>query len=277
MDTELSIDDNELARMGEFVEACAWEDYYLAAPEYIQWEQGLHIDHLGSALVLSLTRSDDPFYSRVLGLGLVEPVEEWMIDELMEYIFDTGTKYFTVHICPQTQPDDVHDWLRWRGFWQADRHAKFIYDNPHPKLYTGDLRIELTGADYADAFAFVTTQAFGIQDYIFPWMKACVGRPNWYHYTAWDDYQPIAAGALYVCGEIGWLGHGSTLPSHRRRGAQAAILSRRLEDGLAAGCKWFISDTKEDTPEDPSPSYRNMLRNGFKLAYYRWNYQFQAY
>jgi hypothetical protein len=268
---------HEQALMAEFVEACAWEDHFLAAPEYISWEQGLHIDRLGSAIVLSLTRSDDPFFNRVLGLGLVEPVTESMLDELMEFIFGSGTRCFSVHISPDCFPQEVHDWLRWRGFWEQEPHAKFLRDARPPADSQTDLRVELTGSDYADAFAFVTTQAFGLNDYIFPWMKACVGRPNWYHYVAWDGEHPAAAGALYKCDEVGWLGHGSTLPGYRRRGAQAAILSRRIRDGIELGCKWFITDTDVDSPQKPNPSYRNMFRSGFKLVYVRRNYLFQAY
>jgi hypothetical protein len=268
---------NELARMGEFTEGCVWEDHYLAAPEYIGWEQGLHIDHLGSAIVLSLPRSEDPFYNRVIGLGLVEPVNEEMLDELTAYIFDTGTRFFIVHISPSVQPPEIHDWLRWRGFWLHNQFAKFYRDNQPPLENNTDLRIELTGPDYADAFAYVVTQTFGVPEYMYPWMKAVVGRPNWYHYVAWDGEEPAAAGAMYIRDKIGWLGHGSTLPAFRRRGAQGAILSRRIQDGINLGCEWFIADTDEDTPERPNASYRNMLRNGFKLAYMRWNYLFQAY
>ncbi len=277
MTTEFTDSPQELARMGEFVEACAWEDHYRAAPDYISWEQGLQIDRLGSAIVLSLPRSDDPFYSRLIGLGLVEPVTESMLDELMAFIFDTGTRCFTVHVCPTTQPEYIHDWLRERGFWLQDRHAKFYRGDEPPQEVFSDLRIEQTGPDYADAFAYVVTQSFGISDYIHPWMCAAVGRPNWRHYVAWDGDQPAAAGALYICDDVGWLGHGSTLPGFRRRGAQGAILSRRIRDGIAHGCKWFVTDTGEDTPETPNQSFRNMQRSGFRLGYYRWNYIFEAY
>jgi hypothetical protein len=82
---------------------------------------------------------------------------------------------------------------------------------------------------------------------------------------------------MYTYEDVAWLGHGSTLPGFRRRGAQAAILDRRIRDGIERGCKWFITETGMDTPDNPQPSYRNMLRSGFKLIYTRRNYQFQAY
>ena len=49
-------------------------------------------------------------------------------------------------------------------------------------------------------------------------------------------------------------------------------MAQRIRDGMALGCRWLITETGEDTPEHPNPSYHNMLRTGFKLAYHRANY-----
>ena len=49
-------------------------------------------------------------------------------------------------------------------------------------------------------------------------------------------------------------------------------MARRIEDGRALGCRWFVTETGEDTPERPNPSFRNMLRSGFALGYHRANY-----
>ncbi len=81
--------------------------------------------------------------------------------------------------------------------------------------------------------------------------------------------------AMFVTGEIAWLGFGCTLESHPKRGGQGAMFVRRIEDGLKPGCKWFVTETGEDTPEPPNPSYHNMMRHGFKLAYLRQNYIYQ--
>ena len=81
---------------------------------------------------------------------------------------------------------------------------------------------------------------------------------------------------MFVNGEVGWLGFAGTLKTHRKRGGQGALFARRIKDGLALGCKWFVTETGEDTPENPNPSYHNMLRSGFKLAYLRRNYVHQS-
>jgi hypothetical protein len=113
-------------------------------------------------------------------------------------------------------------------------------------------------------------------DMLRPWLAAPVGRPGWRHYLAWASEVPVATGALFVKDQIGWLGVGSTLPSHRRRGAQGAIMAQRIRDGAELGCRWLITETGEDTPGRPNPSYHNMVRTGFTLAYQRSNYIFET-
>jgi hypothetical protein len=68
------------------------------------------------------------------------------------------------------------------------------------------------------------------------------------------------------------LGNMGTLKNYRGRGAQGALFARCIQDGRVLGVKWFITETGEDSPEDPNPSYHNMVRNGFQLAYLRRNY-----
>jgi hypothetical protein len=147
-------------------------------------------------------------------------------------------------------------------------------NEPAPSIPT-DLRIEQIGKEYADAFADITLTVFKMPPELRPWTCDFVGKPGWSHYLAFDENQPVSAAALFVSGDIGWLGFGSTLESHRRRGAQGAMFARRIEDGLKLGCRWFVTETGEDTPESPNPSYHNMLRTGFKLAYLRPNYVHQ--
>ena len=50
------------------------------------------------------------------------------------------------------------------------------------------------------------------------------------------------------------------------------MMARRLVDGARLGCQWFVTETSEDLPERPNPSYHNMVRMGFQLAYQRPNY-----
>src|SRR5262249_41872737 len=103
-----------------------------------------------------------------------------------------------------------------------------------------------------------------------------VGREGWQHFVAYDGDTSAGTGALYIKNKIGWLGIAGTLASHRKRGAQGAIMAARIRAAAEAGCEWVITETGEDLPHHPNPSYHNMLRTGFNLAYQRANYLYQA-
>lgn len=77
--------------------------------------------------------------------------------------------------------------------------------------------------------------------------------------------EPLAAGSL-VLGDSGvaLLAGASTIPAHRRRGAQRALLEARLGFAAAHGC-----DTAMMGAEPGSASQRNAERQGFRIAYTR--------
>ena len=73
-------------------------------------------------------------------------------------------------------------------------------------------------------------------------------------------------------GEYAWLGLGTTLASHRRHGAQAALLARCLNEAAVRGARVAVTETGERQPDKPGVSYRNILRAGFQEMYLRQNY-----
>ena len=105
-----------------------------------------------------------------------------------------------------------------------------------------------------------------------PWTAALVGRPGWHAYVAYDGTTPAGAGALFCRGGVAWLGVAATIPAYRRRGVQGALMSRRIADAIAAGCRDIVTETGEAVPGEPNSSYANMLRNGFRVVYSRPNY-----
>ena len=124
------------------------------------------------------------------------------------------------------------------------------------------LRIERT-LD-ADAFAVASGTP--------PELSRFVGAPGWAHFVAWAGDEPAATGALYVDGEVAWVGVGATRPEFRGRGAQGALLAARIDAGRALGATRFATETGEGR----GVSYRNILRAGFTEAYLRANWQSPA-
>ena len=99
-----------------------------------------------------------------------------------------------------------------------------------------------------------------------------VGRSGWRHYMAFDGDTPVATGACFIYRETAWIGFAATRTEYRNRGAQSAILAQRINDARESGCALINVETAEQTPEKEAPSYRNMRRYGFEIAYIRPNY-----
>lgn len=84
------------------------------------------------------------------------------------------------------------------------------------------------------------------------------------HYLVELDGAPVATASLGVEGEVALLAGASTIPSARRRGAQAALLATRLADARRRGCT-----TAMMVAQVGSASQRNAEREGFRVAYTR--------
>ncbi len=97
-------------------------------------------------------------------------------------------------------------------------------------------------------------------------------------YVAYDGPVPVATGSLFAKDGSRWLAMGATLPAYRGRGAQSAIIARRVNDGIADGLTNVSTATREPimgkgNGDGEFHSYRSMLGLGFTLAYSRIHYR----
>jgi hypothetical protein len=262
----------ELAELVEFGEAEAYRDLFQSAPPALN----LQVEQIGSAMLLLAPNADILLLNRVIGLGLREPATKAMVTALVARYQAAGVQNFGVQLSPQAAPADLPAWLEKHNVVPRDRWVK-VFQPAHMSVeVTTDLRIERIEESHRMTWAEVAGAAFDMPLPLAVGLAMSVGRPDWQHYLAWDGPQPVASAALFVHGRVGWLGAAGTLPSHRRRGAQGALMARRIRDSAAAGCEWVITETGEDTPDNPNPSFHNMRRTGFQIAYLRPNYMLRV-
>ena len=95
------------------------------------------------------------------------------------------------------------------------------------------------------------------------------GAANAHHYLAYDAGRPIASAMLVRFEDIGYLTHASTNESDRRRGAQGALIARRIADARALGCRHIVSETLTMLKS----SFANLQRYGFREVYEREVYE----
>jgi GNAT superfamily N-acetyltransferase len=98
------------------------------------------------------------------------------------------------------------------------------------------------------------------------------GRPGFFHYMAFDAERPVAIAALGIFEGFGYLMAATTAESHRKRGAQQALIAKRVERAERMGCAIQVSETLYMLEH----SYRNLQRAGFAEAYEKEVYEWPA-
>jgi ribosomal protein S18 acetylase RimI-like enzyme len=215
-------------------------------------------------------------YNRVIGLGLEEPATQSHIRHIMRFFSGVGVTRFFVQVSPFAKPVDLIQTLERHGLTYYNNWAKLYRkaDAPIPSPQT-DLTVIEIDQNYADLFGEIVIRPFGwdsYKDILSHLFSKTVGQPGYRHYFALDGETPVAAASLYVNRDSASLAMAATLEGYQGRGAQSALLTRRIQDAREMGCRHLFSETAEDTPNNDSPSFRNLRRYGFKLAYLRPNY-----
>ena len=257
-----------IAQMIEDAEAAAYADQLAAAPP--EWKCAAEQTSAGWFLIAPTL--DMLLFNRLVGWGLNGPARRSDVEAALERYRSAGLAHYGVQLSPVAMPENFAEWLGAAGLARGDCWSKVYREAGDVPAIATPLRVEEIGARDAGIAASIACAAFGMPSQLEPWIASIVERPGWHHYLAVDGREPVATAALFVRGDVGWLGIAGTLPSARRRGAQGALMARRLNDGRALGCRWFVTETGEDRPDRPNPSFHNMMRLGFDLAYQRPNY-----
>lgn len=126
--------------------------------------------------------------------------------------------------------------------------------------------IEVVSAGFAHPDVFdgpAPTESFSPET-IRDVMEDMTAVPGFQRYLAWRDELAAGGAGLRIWNGIAQLSGASTLPDHRRRGVQTALLQHRLAEAARAGC-----DVAVVTTEPGSKSQQNVQRQGFSLLYAR--------
>lgn len=263
----------ELARQMEQVERAVWRDIHRLATPAEAASHGLFVTEAGDYTALGAAGFDILYFNRVIGLGTDRAAGAAELDLLIDRYRSAGIPRFFLHLSPVARPAALPHWLDERGFVHHNNYAKLYRDlRDIPHTDTG-FRIDPVTPGDAALFGRLSAPLFDWPPLVERLLMRTVGTPGWHHYLAWDRDEPVACGAFRVVGPFAYLGPAATLPAWRGRGLQSALIARRLRDAAAAGCRWVVTETAEDTAQRPAPSMRNMLRAGFRLACLRPNYR----
>jgi GNAT superfamily N-acetyltransferase len=141
----------------------------------------------------------------------------------------------------------------------------------------GPIEVDVSAPAALDAWADVVVTGFGAPDtqgvashesfdraLLERIVRDFAGARGVVRFVARCDGEPVGAGSLRIDGGLAQLCGAATLPAHRRRGVQSALLAHRLAYAAAAGCELAVVTTQPG-----SKSQQNMHRQGFALLYSR--------
>jgi hypothetical protein len=259
----------EQARAIERVEVQAWRDLFAAAPPLAASALGLAGRELGGAYALSAPTLETLMFNRVVGLGMARPVTDALLDAIVAH-YAARNAPFEVNLCPLAEPGDLPARLSARGLGAPFHHVKWVRGIQAAPSQAWTLRLERVKPRQARTFATIAAEGFaGGLPSARDWLAGCVGRPDWTHYVTWEGDEPVGCGAMYVADDGAWLGFDSTREGQRHKGSQSLIISARIRDAAAAGCRWLSSDTGPNLPDVDTAAWRNLQRAGFVAAYER--------
>jgi GNAT superfamily N-acetyltransferase len=136
-----------------------------------------------------------------------------------------------------------------------------------------DLRISSLEPQDFSRWSSAALRGFGMPEQgLADMLAAGLTNPNFRPFAAWDGDEIVAAANLFIHGEIASLNTAATLPTHRNRGAQSALIAARVNEAANAGCRFLCAETGRPADGETNPSLSNLVRAGLRPLYYRQNW-----
>jgi hypothetical protein len=257
----------------EQLEMMTTMDLFDAMPQDLSLDWGAQRIRTPDGVLMAMKNVPFQFFNRSLGLGIEQPVTEHALDHVVQWLHANAQPPWGLDILEPS--GEISQWLADRGLvTTGDGRAKLWRSNSAPVPAAAcEFAVKKIGQKDAHAFGSLVQQSFGLPETTARWFGALVGRKHWHCYLVKSGSTPVSAAALRIVDSMAVLSMGATLPMYRGRGAQSALIARRVNDAIALGAKHIVSTVQ--FPSDVSrrgPSLRNMLKAGFTVSYVRPTY-----
>ncbi|MDH6630546.1 GNAT superfamily N-acetyltransferase [Streptomyces sp. LBL] len=246
---------------------CGVEEAYQAS------HRAMVVELPGGTVVTSVDGESSGFWNRVIGLGVLGTVTAASVSDAITVLREHGTGG-VVHVIAGQRPDDwdaisaAHD-LRLSSSWY-----KLGCEVDSVAHCDSELQVRAIETQEIDLAVTVLSRGFSwpVEELHAIYGSALRCR-NLTGYGAWDGDEMVAAAALRVDGAVGHLYGAATLPAHRGRGAQSALLALRAQAAKAAGCRRLISETWIPGEGNHNSSLNNMRNSGLEVLHVRENWR----
>lgn len=265
--------DIALAMLAERTEEATLTSLAGLLPDDLVAPLGMATARIAGGTAFRMSASPDfTMFNRLMGAALDSPLTDDDVDALTTFVRQGGGGPLVLQLPPFAETDETLAVLERRGFRRAGRWAKTMRAIGDPPGAPTDLDVREVGIDEAEQLGAVECVGMEMPEALAPWCARQADAPGWRAYAAYDGDRMVAMGCLFAHEDVGQLAGAATLPDARGRGAQLALMSRRIADARDMGLRWITAETGTETPEIPNPSLHNMLRAGLVLLYERQNW-----
>ncbi len=214
--------------------------------------------------------------NQAAGAGLSGPVSDAELDDFVAWYVERGVEP-TIEVASMAHAT-LLDGLAARGFILREFENVLARELPPGEDLPAALphgwpdglevvRVDPADAEQVEAYVEHSTVGFRPTDQPITNVLARSVRRTVAHarcdcFLALVDGAPVGGGAVETAGEAASLFGTSVHPDHRRRGIQAALITRRLETARDRGARVVCIHSQPGIPTE-----RNAARLGFALAY----------
>ncbi|MEU8378005.1 GNAT family N-acetyltransferase [Streptosporangium sp. NPDC048865] len=262
-----------LTALAEGAEAEFMYQYEASVPPSVASALGITAARIGGGVALSMRHDATGYWSKALGFGFDEPVTRDLVGRVVDFYRAQESTGAVVQIAPSALPPDWDDIRAGHGLTAGSTWVKLACPIDDFRPGRTGMRVGPVGLDAAPEWASVILRGFGMpEEGLAEMLVASAGHPAFRPFAVWDGDDMVAGANLFVHGEVGALNAAATLPGHRNRGAQSALLAARAKEAANAGCRWLVAETGLPEEGAVNPSLNNMLAAGMRPLYNRRNW-----
>jgi hypothetical protein len=256
-----------LIERAERADAELYHQFISMAPPMVKKLLGISAARLGGGIVTSVREDVTGFWSNAQGFSFDEPFSAALIDQTIDFLTGGGNLGALIHIAPALLPSD------WAEICKRHRIQPSGARYQHICSLEDVCRSVSTDLDVGPMTDVLEWTRFTLRGFDMPdgdlaeMLVPHYSADNVQTYAAWDGDQMVAGASLFFWQDVAVLNSGSTLPSHRNRGAQSALIAARIGASGDAGCRRLVAQTAKPAPGGSNPSTDNMTRSGLRPLY----------
>jgi hypothetical protein len=211
--------------------------------------------------------------TQTFGLGMHQPLVDKDLDAIERFFRIRGSAVFH-EVCPLAGVD-VSAMLAARHYKPCEMsNVMFQSIVPGHTLATNpELTVRIASKEDVTLYGKTAALGWSEQPEVMPFIEgfAKLSLESATCFFAERNGQPVATAALFMHERTALLAGASTVPGGRKQGAQNVLLEARMRHAASLGC-----DLAMMVAMPGSASQRNAERQGFRVAYTRTKWQFDA-